>query len=148
MTLTDIRSRTLDRRLPAPVEPAANNRLDIVLLREQYRSLVRFAPFLYGFVMLAAMMLAMAERHSASPLWTFAVPAVLVVALGARSAYWLKARRRVESRAEAVMRRDLRIALVVGPALTFGLSLAAAASLPPDNAVERALALFGLWAAA
>ena len=148
MTLAEFRSRTLGRRLLASIDPAASAKLDEALLREQYRSLVRFAPFLCGFVMLATVLLAIATRRSASSLWTLAAPGALVLALGLRSLYWLRARRDAENRDESVMRRDLRVALVVGPALTFTLSLAAAASLPPDNAAERALALFGLWAAA
>jgi diguanylate cyclase (GGDEF)-like protein len=148
MTLAYLQSRELGRRLAATLDPPVDSKLDVALLREQYRALVRFAPFLYGFVMLGAMTLAIAVHRPNSPWWTLAAPGALIPALIARIVYWLRLRRETETRDEKAMQRDLRIALFVGPALTFGLSLAAAASLPPDEGVERALALFGLWAAA
>ena len=148
MTLAYLRSREFGWRLAATLDPPGDSKLDVALLREQYRALVRFAPFLYGFVMLGAMTLAIAVHRPNSPWWTLIAPCALVPALIARIVYWLRLRGRLDAQDENAMRRDLRLALFVGPALTFGLSLAAAASLPPDDGVERALALFGLWAAA
>ncbi len=136
------------RRNTAEGADAPSGGIEDVILREQYRSLVRFAPFLYGFVVLTTVTLAVGVRHTTSTLWTVSATTAISAAMVTRALYWLRARRNVENCRPAVMRRDLRLALLIAPALTFGLSLSAVVSLPPEEAIERALALFGLWAAA
>ena len=148
MTLSSLLADVRRRGFATEGQRASEARPDDVILREQYRSLVRFAPFLYGFVILAAVTLAIAVRNTASPLWTVSGTGAVSFALTGRAVYWLRARRDAENRDLAVMRRDLRLALIIAPVLTFGLSVAAAASLPAQETIERALALFGLWAAA
>ncbi len=126
-------------------DSSCNLDFDDVLLSEQYRSLVRFAPYLYGVVSAAAATLFFALRKTGSPLTTVAIPGSLLILVMFRIGYWFKGRNLAESRSAAFMRRDIRFATAVGPVLTFGFSLTAAAALPEADVLPRLLLLFAVW---
>jgi predicted signal transduction protein with EAL and GGDEF domain len=76
--------RALKRRVATLVRPPRDAGFDAVLLREQYSSLVRFAPYLYGVVIAGAVMMCVAMRNLTPPLYTIVIPACGVTPGSAR----------------------------------------------------------------
>ena len=114
------------------------------LLREQYRSLVRLGPYVHGVVILAAMALFCATAPNGSLLKAVLLPAALVAVSVFRLISWFKARDGVETEALDLVRRRVRAATLLGPALTFAFTLTMAVSTWHDGVVEFALALLGV----
>src|ERR1700748_3371344 len=121
---------------------------DAALLREQYRSLVRLGPYVHGVVILAAMALFCATAPNGSVLKADLLPAALVAVSVFRLICWFKARDGVETEALDLVRRRVRAATLLGPALTFAFTLTMAVSTWHDGVVEFALALLGVWVVA
>ncbi len=145
MALFDLSPRAFRRRGSAAIADSCESDLDAVLIREQYRSLARTAPYFYGAEITAAATLAIAARGASSPLSTVALPGALMTIAVLVMAYWLRVRKRAGSRSLDVMRRDIRLATVFGPALALVLSLIAAVALPQTDDLERSLLVFGIW---
>jgi diguanylate cyclase (GGDEF)-like protein len=118
-----------------------------VLLREQYRSLARLGPYVHGVIILATAAL-YAATAPASLVAGILLPAGLLAVSTLRLLSWLKARESVERVTIDVLRREVRGARVLGPALAFALAMMAAASTAESNVVEFALAQVAVWIAA
>ncbi len=135
----------------APIEPesvreARNAHFEAALLREQYRSLARLSPYVHGVVILATVALCGAQQKSTF-LDGFILPAALVAVSLFRLIFWLKARDRVERETLDVIRRDVRAAGILGPALAIALSLMAAVSTSQGGVPQLSLALVVVWVA-
>ena len=113
---------------PEPVSEARDAHFEAALLRAQYRSLARLGPYVHGVVILATVALCAAPRQRSTFLDGFILPAALVAVSLFRLIFWLKARGRVERETLDVIRREVRAAGVLGPALAIALSLMAAVS--------------------
>ncbi len=136
----------------APFEPASGNeapdaQFEAALLREQYRSLARLGPYVHGVVILATVALCAAQRQRSVFLDGFILPAALVAVSLFRLIFWLKARDRVERETLDVIRREVRAAGVLGPALAIALSLMAAVSASQGGVPEFSLTLVAVLVA-
>ncbi len=120
---------------------------ELVLLREQYRSLARLGPYVHGVIILATAAIYCATAP-ASLIAGVLLPAALLAASTLRLMSWLKARESVERATVDVLRRGVMGANVLGPALAFALAMMAAASTAESNLVEFALAQVAVWIAA
>jgi diguanylate cyclase (GGDEF)-like protein len=118
------------------------------LLREQYRSLARLGPYVHGIVILTALALFCATRPTGSFLDGIALPAALITVSAFRLIAWFKARASVELEALDRVRRKVRVASFLGPALTFAFALTSVISTWQDGVVEFALALLTVWVVA
>jgi diguanylate cyclase (GGDEF)-like protein len=127
-----------------PSESAFN----ATLLREQYRALARLGPYVHGIVILAALALFCATRPGASFFAGIIVPAALITVSVFRLVSWFRARENVELEALDCIRRKVRVAILLGPALTFAFALTMAISTWRDSVVEFALALLAVWGVA
>src|SRR5271165_294927 len=131
---------------PESVSEARDAHFEAALLREQYRSLARLGPYVHGVVILATVALCGAQQKSTF-LDGFMLPAALVAVSLFRLIFWLKARDRVERERLDVIRREVRAAGVLGPALAIALSLMAAVSTSQGGVPEFPLALVAVWVA-
>src|SRR3984957_10593392 len=114
------------------------------LLREQYRSLARLAPYVHGIVIVAALAF-FGMTPTGSLLTGFLLPTALIAVSVFRLSSWVKARAGVELEALDRVRRKVRAASILGPTLTFAFALTAAISTWQDGVVEFALALVTVW---
>ena len=117
------------------------------LVREQYRSLARLGPYVHGIVIVAALAFFGATPTS-SLLTGILLPTALIAVSVFRLSSWFKARAGVEIEALDRVRRKVRAASVLGPALTFAFALTTAISTWQDGVVEFALALLAVWVVA
>src|SRR5271157_6328075 len=131
---------------PESVSEARDAHFEEALLREQYRSLARLGPYVHGVVILATVALCGAQQKSTF-LDGFMLPTALVVVSLFRLIFWLKARDRVERETLDVIRREVRAAGVLGPALAIALSLMAAVSTTQGGVPQFSLALVAVWVA-
>ncbi len=117
------------------------------LLREQYRSLARLGPYVHGIVIVAALAI-FGATPTGSLLTGILLPTALIAVSVFRLSSWLKARAGVELESLDRVRRKVRAASVLGPALTFAFALTIAISTWHDGVVEFALALLAAWVVA
>jgi diguanylate cyclase (GGDEF)-like protein len=118
------------------------------LLREQYRSLARLGPYVHGVVILAAVALLVESAPAGSLLDGVLLPAALIAVSVLRLVSWFQARAAVEVETLDAIRRKVRAASVLGPALAFAFALAAATSTWPDSVGEFAATLITVWVVA
>src|SRR6202041_761668 len=117
------------------------------LLREQYRSLARLGPYVHGIVIVAALAL-FGATPTGSLLTGILLPTALIAVSLFRLVSWFKARAGVEVEAIDLVRRKVRPASLLGPALTFAFALTTAVSTWQDGAIEFTLALLAVWVVA
>ena len=117
------------------------------MLRAQYRSLARLGPYVHGVVILATVALCAAARQRSTLLDGFILPAALVAVSLFRLIFWLKARECVERQTLDVIRRQIRAARALGPALAIALSLMAAVSTSQGGVSQLPFALSAVWVA-
>jgi diguanylate cyclase (GGDEF)-like protein len=132
---------------PAPGFDASEATFNAALLREQYRSLARLGPYVHAVVILAALTFFCATGPAHS-LFGILLPAALIAVSLFRLISWFQARPTVELGALDIVRRKVRAASVLGPALTFAFALTTAISTWQDGVVEFALALVAVWVVA
>ena len=121
---------------------------DEALLREQYRSLARLGPYVHGAAILTALALFVGAVPTRSPLDGILLPSMLITVSVLRLRCWFKARAGVEDETLDAVRRKVRTASVLGPALTLAFVLVTAISTWRDGVVEFALALVAVWVVA
>src|ERR1700733_12838223 len=131
----------------APGPATSEAAFDAALLREQYRSLVRLGPYVHGIVIVAALAF-FGATPTGSLLTGILLPTALIAVSVFRLSSWFKARAGVEFEALDRVRRKVRVASVLGPALTFAFALAIAISTWQVGVVEFALALLAVWVVA
>lgn len=131
----------------APGLDTAEAAFDAALLREQYRSLARLGPYVHGVVIVAALVF-FGATPTGSLLTGILLPTALIAISVFRLASWLKMRASVEREALDLVRRRVRVAIVVGPALTLAFAVTTAISTWRDGVVEFALALLAVWVVA
>ena len=136
----------IEARAPAP--EAVDSDFEAFQTREQYRTLARMVPLFYGVAVLATTTLFAATRAKSSPFIAFVLAGLLLAVVLIRMLYWLRMRARADVQRLEVMRRDIRQARIVGPALMFGFSLVAAVFVRPDGIVEKSLLLVAIWTTA
>ena len=117
------------------------------LLREQYRSLARLGPYVHGVVIVAALAF-FGATPTGSLLTGILLPTALIAISVFRLASWLQIRASVERETLDLVRRRVRVASVLGPALTFAFAVTTAISTWRDGVVEFALALLAVWVVA
>ncbi|MGC2785505.1 MAG: diguanylate cyclase [Roseiarcus sp.] len=117
------------------------------LLREQYRSLARLGPYVHGVVIVAALAF-FGATPTGSLLTGILLPTALIAISVFRLASWLQIRASVEREALDLVRRRVRVASVLGPALTLAFAVTTAISTWRDGVVEFALALLAVWVVA
>jgi diguanylate cyclase (GGDEF)-like protein len=137
----------------APSEPASAGDareagFRSALLREQYRTLAQQGPHVHGVVILATVSLCATMEPTSSLMGGVVLPAALLALSLSRLISWLNARDRVERERLEVIRREVRAASVLAPALAFVLSLMAALSARDSGILELSLTLVAVWAAA
>ena len=110
--------------------------------------LARLGPHVHGVVILATVALYATTERTSSLLDGMVLPAALVALSLSRVISWFSARGRVERERLDVIRREVRAASVLGPALAFLLSLMAAVSTRHGGILELSLTLVAVWAAA
>ena len=118
------------------------------LLREQYRSLARLGPYVHGVVILAAVALFVQSTPAGSFLDGVLLPAALIAVSILRLVSWFQARAGVELETLDVVKRKVRAASLLGPALALAFALVAAISTWPDSVGEFAATLVSVWVAA
>jgi diguanylate cyclase (GGDEF)-like protein len=131
----------------APGFDTAEAAFNAVLLREQYRALARLGPYVHGVVIVAALAF-FGATPSGSLLTGLLLPTTLIAISAFRLASWLKMRASVELEALDLVRRRVRTASVLGPALTLAFAVTTAISTWRDGVVEFALALLAVWVVA
>jgi diguanylate cyclase (GGDEF)-like protein len=117
------------------------------LLREQYRSLARLGPYVHGVVIVAALAF-FGATPTGSVLTGILLPSALIAISVFRFASCLQMRASVELEALDLVRRRVRVASVLGPALTLAFAVTTAISTWRDGVVEFALALLAVWVVA
>jgi predicted signal transduction protein with EAL and GGDEF domain len=117
------------------------------LLREQYRSLARLGPYVHGVVIVAALAF-FGATQTGSLLTGILLPTALIAISVFRLASWLQMRASVECEALDLVRCRVRVASVLGPALTLAFVVTTAISTWGDGVVEFALALLAVWVVA
>src|SRR5689334_7724294 len=115
------------------------------LLREQYRSLARLGPYVHGVVILAAVALFVESTPAGSLVDGIILPAALIAISLFRLVSWFQARASVELETLDAVRRKVRAASILGPALTFTFALVAAIATWPDSVGEFAATLVTVW---
>ena len=133
---------------PAPGFDASEATFNAALVREQYRSLARLGPYVHAVVILAALTLLGATAPARSLLGGILLPAALIAVSLFRLISWFQARATVEVEALDLVRRKVRAASVLGPALTFAFALTTAITQWHDGVVEFALTLVAVWVVA
>ena len=131
----------------APGFDTAEAAFNAALLREQYRSLARLGPYVHGVVIVAALAFFGATPTS-SLLTGILLPTALIAISVFRLASWLQMGATVEREALDLVRRRVRVASVLGPALTLAFAVTTAISTWRDGVVEFALALLAVWVVA
>ena len=131
----------------APSVDTAEAAFNAALLREQYRSLARLGPYVHGVVILAALAF-FGATPTGSLLTGILLPTALIAISVFRLASWLQMRASVEREALDLVRRRVRVASVLGPALTLAFAVTTAISTWRDGVVEFALALLAVWVVA
>ena len=126
----------------APVRESTDAEFDHALLREQYQSLARIAPYHCGVAIVGTAMLG---YFGTSPRPGAVVLAGAFAFVLFRLAYWLKVRHRVERQSLDVIRRDLRHANVEIPSLTFVFGLLAATTFRQGGPFEEPQLLAASW---
>jgi diguanylate cyclase (GGDEF)-like protein len=121
---------------------------EAALLREQYRTLTRLGPYAHGVVILATVALCAMTKGTSSLLGGLVLPTALLALSLSRLISWVKARGCVEREKLEVIRREVRAASVLKPALAFTVSLIAAASTRHGGVLELSVALVAVWVVA
>src|SRR5260370_14334618 len=136
MALIEVSTDAFGRFDAAPVRETIDADFDAFQAREQYRILARMAPLFYGVAVLGTTTLFYATRARSSPLIAFVLAGSILTVVLIRLVYWMRMPAHADSQTLDVMRRDIRHARIVGPALMFGFSLDAAVFVRPDMIVE------------
>ena len=131
----------------APDLDACEAAFNAALLREQYRALARLGPYVHGIVIVTALAF-FGATPTGSLLTGILLPTALIGVSVFRLASWFRARPRVEVEALDLVRRKVRAASVLGPALTIAFALIAAIATWREGVVEFALALLAVWVVA
>jgi len=121
---------------------------DEALMREQYRSLARLGPYVHGAAILTALALFAGAAPTRSPLDGTILPSALIAVSVLRLRSWFKARAGVEDETLDAVRRKVRTASILGPALTLAFVLVTAISTWQDGVLEFALAMVAVWVVA
>jgi diguanylate cyclase (GGDEF)-like protein len=146
MALFDLAPRdAAHRRLGPAAADSDEMDFDALLVREQYRSLARIAPYHCGVAIVAAVMLGAFVRERAPPRAAIFVLAGSSVFVLVRLIHWLQVRHRVERLSLGVIRRGLRQAEVEIPTLTFVFGLIAATTFRQGGLLEESLMLVASW---
>jgi diguanylate cyclase (GGDEF)-like protein len=118
------------------------------LVREQFKSLTRLVPILYGVLIFNTLLLSF-NFWQRAPLWvTVSLPLVLMLVITARLGYWIKLRRNACDADLRTIRRVMRSAAIMGPALSFGFTIAGLLLLGQGDAIEQSVTVMAIWVAA
>jgi diguanylate cyclase (GGDEF)-like protein len=140
-------------RSAAPSDPTSGSEareadFNSALLREQHRALARLGPYVLGVIILAIAALYATREQTSSLLGGIFLTAALLALSLSWVISWFNARGRAERERLDVVRREVRAASVLGPALAFLLSLMAAVSTRHYGVPQLSLALLAIWVAA
>jgi len=131
------RRPTLFLRSKAVKEPA--------FIREQYRSLTRLVPLMYGVIAAVTAYLAFIF-HGSVPIWVSVyLPGGVCAVVIVRAIQWLKARERVDELSDENVIRAVRSLFLLGPVLSFGFSLVGLELMKYGDAAQQTLAAMLIW---
>ncbi len=121
---------------------------DTLLLKEQYRSLTRLMPNMYGVIFAVTLTLVVIFYQSV-PAWiAFPVPGMLTVVVLFRTWHWLSERRHVDGLTRAQQLKAIRSTTFMGTGISFGFSLVGLVLMNYASPTQQALALIMIWAVA
>jgi diguanylate cyclase (GGDEF)-like protein len=121
---------------------------DTLLLKEQYRSLTRLMPNMYGVIFAVTLTLVVIFYQSV-PAWiAFPVPGMLTVVVLFRTWHWLGERQRVDALTSAQQLKAIRSTTFMGTGISFGFSLVGLVLMNYASPTQQALALIMIWAVA
>ncbi len=124
------------------------SRSDTLLLKEQYRSLTRLMPNMYG-VILAVTLTLVVIFYQSVPAWiAFPVPAALTIVVVLRTWHWLNARQRVDAMTSDQHLAAIKSTAFMGFGISFGFSLVGLLLMNYGSPTQQALALIMIWAVA
>ena len=126
---------------------ASEAAFNAALLREQYRSLTRLGPYVHGVVIVAGLAL-FGATPKGSLLTGILLPTALIAVSVFRLVSWFNARAGVEVEALDLVRRKVRAASLLGPALTLAFALTTAIATWQNGVIEFALSLLAVWVVA
>jgi signal transduction histidine kinase/ActR/RegA family two-component response regulator len=113
--------------------------------REQYRSLTRLVPLMYG-VIAAVTVYLVVVFHNSVPIWVSVyLPGAMCVVVIVRAIQWLKAREHVDELSDDDVIRSIRSLFFLGPALSFGFSLVGLELMKYGDAAQQTLAAMLIW---
>src|SRR3974390_2979801 len=144
MTCFDFSPEAFAPRDRSPVCDGSEGDFEAALLREQYRSLARMAPYYCGVATVGTVMLGCFVRETSSPLTAIVLAGAFAFVLF-RLVYWLRVRPRIERQSLDVIRRDLRQANIEIPTGTFVFALIAATTIRQSGLLEESLLLVASW---
>lgn len=121
---------------------------DSSLLREQYRSMTRLVPIMYGVILVVTLSL-VAVFHGTAPPWlSYPGPLLLCLVVFARMRFWLRARQRVDTIGADRKSSEIRAVAVLGTGLALGFSIIGYLLMDYSSPSQQALALTLIWAVA
>ncbi len=116
-----------------------------MLIREQYRALALLVPLLYLVVVLTTLAIMFAFSNLVSPAFSFWMPGLVLTLVVLRMRYWHGVRKQVETQDVKIIRRDIRGATIVGPAIAFGFMLIGISILFQGSLHQYAVAGLLIW---
>lgn len=118
---------------------------NVALLREQYRSLTRLMPVMYG-VILAVTATLIRIFHATAPTWlAFYLPGAISLVIVARMVFWVRARSIVDSAAYDALVSGARSVTIFGTLLSFGFACVGIKLLQYGDPTQQALAIVSIW---
>ena len=121
---------------------------DTLLLKEQYRSLTRLMPSMYGVIFAVTLTLVVIFYQSV-PAWiAFPVPGTLAVVVIFRTWHWLGERRRVDAMTSEEQLSAIKSTTFMGAGISLGFSLVGLVLMNYASPTQQALALIMIWVVA
>ncbi len=118
---------------------------DPVFVREQYRSLTRLVPVMYG-VIVAVTINLVGVFYASVPIWlSIYLPGAMCTIVTVRAIQWLNARGHVDELSHKKLIRANRSLLSLGPLLSFGFSMVGLELMKYGDAAQQTLAVMLIW---
>ncbi len=137
-----------DNRYISVAEHRESATLAAVLEKEQYRSLTRLVPILYGLVIIVTAALCFSARNIAPVLYTLYLPLGLLCVIVFRLFHWIRARQHVDDLAAAAIRRHIMVTGILGPVISLSFTLIGIAAMMHGDAKHLSLTVVTIWMAA
>ncbi len=115
------------------------------LLREQYRSLTRLMPLMYGVILAVTANLA-AAFYATTPVWlSVYMPSAMSIVVILRTIQWIAARKQVDSLTFDQLVRARQRMTLFGPLLSFGFTMIGLELMTHGDATQQTLVIMMIW---